>query len=158
MIHLGIVNLEKAAPLDTTENLYREIGEKYYKDKRYDKAADYYTKAIKNDKKPQNNDYLWLGLSSYQYAPRVGRDSTAAPMDTAQIRQLKQEYYLRADSAFALMAQKIEADGKKYPLAYYYQAGANYYAYPKEQEKAASLAAPLYEKFIAQATAPDSYR
>ncbi len=153
---LGIVNLEKAAPEDTTENLYREIGEKYYKNKKYDKAADYYAKTIKNDKKPQNNDFLWLGLSNYQYAPRVGRDSTAAPMDTAQIRQVKQEYYIRADSAFAQMAQKIEADGKKYPLAYYYRAGANYYAYPKDQDKAASLAGPLYEKFIEQAVAPDS--
>ena len=153
---LSVVNLEKAAPLDTTENLYREIGEKYYKSKKYDKSADYYAKTIKNDKKPQNNDFLWLGLSNYQYAPRVGRDSTSAPMDTAQIRQVKQQYYLRADSAFTQMAQKIEADGKKYPLAYYYRAGANYYAYPKEQDKAASLAAPLYEKFIEQAMAPDS--
>ncbi|MVM40004.1 tetratricopeptide repeat protein [Spirosoma sp. HMF3257] len=153
---LGIMNLEKAAPMDTTENLYREIAKTYYDDKKYDKAAAYYAKTIKNDKKPQNNDYLWLGLANYQYAPRVGRDSTVAVMDTAQIRQVKQQYYLRADSAFAQMAQKIEADGKKYPLAYYYRAGANYYAYPKEQEKAASLAGPLYEKFIEQAMAPDS--
>ncbi len=153
---LSIANLEKAAPQDTTENLYREIGERYYKGKRYDKASTYYAKAIANDKKPQNNDYLWLGLANYQYAPRVGRDSTAAPMDTAQIKQVKQQYYLRADSAFALMAQKIEADGKKYPLAYYYRAGANYYAYPNDKDKAASLATPLYEKFIEQAMAPDS--
>ena len=153
---LGIANLEKAAPGDTTENLYREIGEKYYKTKRYDKAADYYAKTVANDKKPQNNDYLWLGLANYQYAPRVGRDSSAAPMDTAQVRQVKQQYYLRADSAFTQMAQKIEADGKKYPLAYYYRAGANYYAYPNDKEKAASLAGPLYEKFIEQAMAPDS--
>jgi tetratricopeptide (TPR) repeat protein len=153
---LSIVNLEKAAPNDTTDNLYREIAKKYYDTKRYDKAADYYAKTIKNDKKPQNNDYLWLGLSNYQYAPRIGRDSTAAPMDTAQIRQVKQQYYLRADSAFAQMAQKIEADGKKYPLAYYYRAGANYYAYPNDREQAATLAGPLYEKFIEQAMAPDS--
>ncbi|UFH55138.1 tetratricopeptide repeat protein [Spirosoma sp. KNUC1025] len=153
---MSVVNLEKAAPMDTTENLYREIGEKFYKTKKYDKAADYYAKTIANDKKPQNNDYLWLGLSNYQYAPRIGRDSTAAPMDTAQIRQLKEQYYLRADSAFAQMAQKIEADGKKYPLAYYYRAGANYYAYPNDKEKAASLATPLYLKFIEQAAAPDS--
>ncbi|WP_461135174.1 tetratricopeptide repeat protein [Spirosoma lituiforme] len=153
---MSIVNLEKAAPMDTTENLYREIGKKYYDTKRYDKAASYYVKTIQNDKKPQNNDYLWLGLANYQYAPRVGRDSLAAPMDTAQIRQVKQQYYLRADSAFALMAQKIESDGKKYPLAYYYRAGANYYAYPKDQEKAASTAGPLYEKFIEQALSPDS--
>ena len=45
---------------------------------------------------------LWLGLANYQYAPRVGRDSSAAPMDTAQIRQVKQQYYLRADSAFSV--------------------------------------------------------
>ncbi|GAB4042307.1 tetratricopeptide repeat protein [Spirosoma jeollabukense] len=153
---LSVANLEKAAPMDTTENLYREIGEKYYKTKKYDKAATYYAKTIANDKKPQNNDFLWLGLSNYQYAPRVGRDSTAAPIDTAQIPQVKQQYYLRADSAFALMAQKIEADGKKYPLAYYYRAGANYYAYPNDKEKAAALAGPLYEKFIEQAMAPDS--
>ncbi|WP_461149254.1 tetratricopeptide repeat protein [Spirosoma pulveris] len=152
---LSIVNLEKAAPMDTTENLYREIGERYYKTKRYDKAASYYRKTISTDKKPQNNDFLWLGLSNYQFAPRVGRDSSAAPMDTAQIRQVKQQYYLAADSAFAQMASRIEADGKKYPLAYYYRAGANYYAYPKEQEKAADLAGPLYEKFIEQATTPD---
>lgn len=153
---LGVVNLEKAAPQDTTENLYREIGEKYYKIKKYDKAAQYYAKTIQNDKKPQNNDYLWLGLSNYQYAPRVGRDSTAAPIDSSQIPQIKQQYYQRADSAFAQMSQKIEADGKKYPLAYYYRAGANYYAYPDDKEKAAGLASPFYEKFIEQATAPDS--
>ncbi|QIP17557.1 tetratricopeptide repeat protein [Spirosoma aureum] len=153
---LSIINLEKAAPQDTTENLYREIGEKLYKTKKYDKAATYYAKTIANDKKPQNNDFLWLGLANYQYAPRVGRDSTVAQMDTAQIKQVKQQYYLRADSAFTQMAQRIEADGKKYPLAYYYRAGANYYAYPNDKEKAASLAGPLYEKFIEQAMAPDS--
>ena len=153
---LGIANLEKAASQDTTENLYREIGEKYYKSKRYDRAAQYYSKAITNDKKPQNNDFLWLGLASYQYAPRVGRDSSAAPMDTAQIRMVKQQYFLRADSAFNQMAQRIEADGKKYPLAYYYRAGSNYYAYPNDKEKAADSATPLYEKFIEQATSPDA--
>ena len=153
---LSVVNLEKAASQDTTENLYREIGERYYKTKRYDKAATYYARAISNDKKPQNNDYLWLGLASYQYAPRVGRDSSVAVMDTAQIRQVKQQYYLKSDSAFAQMASKIEADGKKYPLAYYYRAGANYYAYANDREKGASLAAPLYEKFIEQAISPDS--
>ncbi len=151
---LGVANLEKAAPLDTTENLYREIAKNYYDSKKFDKAAAYYAKTITNDKKPQNNDYLWLGLASYQYAPRIGRDSSAAPMDTTQIRQVKQQYYLRADSAFAQMAQKIEADGKTYPLAYYYRAQSNYYAYPKDPTQASSAATPLYLKFIEQATAP----
>jgi len=149
---LSIVNLEKAAPQDTTDNLYREIAKKYYDSKRYDKAATYYKKTIQNDKKPQNNDFLYLGLSDYQYAPRVGRDSTAAPMDSAQVAQLKQQYYLGADSAFAQMAQKIEADGKTYPIAYYYRGMANYYAYSKDQAQASTAAAPIFEKFIEQAT------
>ncbi len=33
-------------------------------------------------------------------------------MDTAQIRQVKELYYMRADSAFAEMAQQLETDGK----------------------------------------------
>ncbi|MGF7216696.1 tetratricopeptide (TPR) repeat protein [Spirosoma lacussanchae] len=153
---LSIVNLEKAATQDTTENLYRDIAKKYYDMKRYDKAADYYTKTIQNDKKPQNNDYLWLGLANYQYAPRVGRDSLAAPVDSAAIPQVKQSYYLRADSAFAQMSQKIEADGKKYPLAYYYRAQSLYYANASDPIKAGEAATPIYQKFIEQATAPDS--
>ncbi|QJW91679.1 tetratricopeptide repeat protein [Spirosoma taeanense] len=152
---LSVAYLEKAAPSDTTENLYREIAEKYYKTKRFDKAANYYTKTIQNDKKPQNNDYLWLGLSNYQYAPRVGRDSLAAPVDSAQVPAIKQAYYLKADSAFAQMAQKIEATpGQTYPLAYYYRAQANYYANAKNPDQAISAATPLYEKFIEQALAP----
>ncbi|RIV22305.1 tetratricopeptide repeat protein [Fibrisoma montanum] len=155
---LAINNLEKAAPQDTTENLYREIAKLYYDKKRFDKAADYYSKTIANDKKPQNNDFLFMALSNYQYAPRVGRDSSAAPIDSAQIPQVKQMYYLRADSAFAEMAKRVEEiPGKKYPAAYYYRAQANYYAYAKEDpEKAAAAATPLYEKFIEQATTPDS--
>ncbi|MFD2932409.1 tetratricopeptide repeat protein [Spirosoma flavum] len=151
---LSIVNLEKAAPSDTTENLYREISKKYYETKRYDKAADYYAKTIKNDKKPLNNDYLFNGLANYQYGFRVGRDTTAAPMDTAQIRQMKQTYFLRADSAFAQMAQQVEKTaGETYPLAYYYRGQSTYYAYPSAVSLSTGAAVPYYEKFIELATA-----
>lgn len=148
---LSIVNLEKAAPQDTTENLYREIAKKYYEGKRYDKAADYYAKAIANDKKPLNNDYLYHGLSNYQYAFRAGRDY--AQGDTAQARKLKNLYFLRADSAFAQMAQKVEAAGETYPLAYYYRGQSNYYANPSYVSLASGSAVPYYEKFVEQATA-----
>jgi tetratricopeptide (TPR) repeat protein len=151
---LSIVNLEKAAPMDTTENLYRDIAQKYYDMKRYDKAADYYAKTIKNDKKPKNNDYLFNALSNYQYAFRVGRDSTAAPMDTAQIRMGRQMYFLRADSAFAQMAQQVEKTaGETYPLAYYYRGQSTYYAYPSAVSLSTGAAVPYYEKFIEMATA-----
>ncbi len=151
---LSVVNLEKAAPLDTTENLYREIAQKYYEIKRYDKAAEYYAKTIKNDKAPKNNDYLNSALANYQYAFRVGRDSTMAPMDTAQIRQAKQTYFLRADSSFAQMAEQVEKTaGETYPLAYYYRGQSTYYAYPSAVSLSTGAAVPHYEKFIQMATA-----
>ncbi|WP_460968913.1 tetratricopeptide repeat protein [Spirosoma migulaei] len=151
---LGIMNLEKAAPQDTTENLYREIAKTYYDDKKYDKAAEYYAKTIKNDKKPLNNDYLFNGLANYQYGFRVGRDTTAAPMDTAQIRIGRQTYFLRADSAFAQMAQQVEKTaGETYPLAYYYRGQSTYYAYPSAISLSTGAAVPFYEKFIELANA-----
>ena len=151
---LSITNLEKAAPLDTTENLYREIAQKYYSMKRYDKAADFYTQTIQKDKAPKNNDYLNSALANYQYAFRVGRDSTMAPMDTAQIRQAKQMYFLRADSSFAQMAQQVEKTaGETYPLAYYYRGQSTYYAYPSTVSLSTGAAVPHYEKFIEMATA-----
>jgi tetratricopeptide (TPR) repeat protein len=164
---LSIVYLEKAAPLDTTENLYRDIAKKYYDMKKYNKSADYYGKVVSTDKKPLNNDYLYQGLANYQYGFRVGRDSTEAPMDTAQIRMARQMYFMRADSAFGKMAAKIEADTaatSKYPLAYYYEGQSNYYAFPSAVSLARGTAVPYYEKFIEQATAEtdqkakDSYR
>ncbi|GAB3576307.1 hypothetical protein GCM10027578_41970 [Spirosoma luteolum] len=153
---LSIVYLEKAAPLDSMENLNRDIAKKYYDMKRYNKAADYYTKTIATEKKPLNNDYLFKGLANYQYGFRVGRDSSEAPMDTAQIRMARQLYFMRADSAFGEMAAKIEADtsaGSTYPLAYYYRGQSNYYAYPSAVSLARGTAVPYYEKFIEQATA-----
>lgn len=151
---LSIANLEKAAPLDTTDNLYREIAQKYYEMKRYDKAADFYAQTIQKDKAPKNNDYLNSALANYQYAFRVGRDSTMAPMDTAQIRQAKQTYFLRADSSFAQMAQQVEKTaGETYPLAYYYRGQSTYYAYPSAVSLSTGAAVPHYEKFIQMATA-----
>lgn len=150
---LSIVNLEKAAPEDTMQNLYREIAQKYYEMKRYDKAATYYAQTIKKDKKPLNSDYLFNGMSNYQYGFRVGRDSLNPVTDTAQIRLMKRQYFLRADSAFAQMAQGSEAIGKPYPSAYYYRGQSNYYAYPSAVSLSTGAAVPYYEKFIEMASA-----
>ena len=150
---MSIAFLEKAAPMDTTDNLYREIAQKYFSMKRYDKAADYYTQTIQKDKSPKNNDYLNNALANYQYAFRVGRDSTMAPMDTAQIRQARQMYFMRADSAFGQMAQQVEKTaGETYPLAYYYRGQSTYYANPSAT-LASGAAVPHYEKFIELANA-----
>lgn len=154
---LSIVNLEKAAPDDTTDNLYREIAQKYYDTKRYDKASTYFAQTIKRDKKPKNADYLFNGLANYQYGFRVGRDSLNPVTDTSQIRSMKQQYFLRADSSFAQMAQGSEAIGQPYPLAYYYRGQSNYYAYPSTVSLSTGAAVPYYEKFIELANAePDA--
>lgn len=151
---LSIVNLEKAAPEDTMQNLYREIAQKYYEMKRYDKAATYYAQTIKKDKSPKNNDYLNNALANYQYGFRVGRDSLNPMTDTAQIRLMKRQYFLRADSAFAQMAQQVEKTaGETYPLAYYYRGQSTYYAYPSAVSLSTGAAVPHYEKFIEMATA-----
>lgn len=146
---LSIVNLEKAAPLDTTENLYKEIADKYYGTKRYDKAVSYFEKAIGNEEKPSTNDYLKLGLANYQQGFAVSK--TVA--DTAQQRTLRRDYFMKADSAFAKLAEVVEKDGKTYPLAYYYRAQSNYYANGREASLASGAPVPMYEKFIEQALA-----
>ncbi len=146
---LSIVNIEKAAPQDTTENLYKEIADKYFSAKRYDKASDYFKKAIANDKKPTSNDYLKLGLANYQYGFQI----TKTVADTAQQRTLKKQYFTQSDSAFAKVAEMVEKDGKTYPLAYYYRGQSNYYANPREQVLASGAPVPFYERFIEQAKA-----
>lgn len=148
---LGILNLEKAAPQDTVENLYREIGQKYYAGKRYDKAADYYAKAIANDKKPLNADYQFLGLSNYYYAFQATK--AVAKEDTAQQRQLRRTYLMRADSAFIKLAEVAPT----FPVPHFFRGGANYYAYTPTEAVNNGVYVPHYEKFIELVGAePDS--
>ena len=148
---LGVVYLEKAAPQDTTENLYREIAQKYMSAKRYDKAAAYYAKTIANDKKPLNGDYQNLGLANYQFAFVAPR--TVAKEDTAQQRQLKRLYFMRADSAFAKLAEVAPT----FPVPYYYRGTSNYYMYTPTEALGNGIFVPYHEKFIEAVNAlPDT--
>jgi tetratricopeptide (TPR) repeat protein len=138
---LAIINLEKAAPEDTTENLYREIAKKYNDGKRYDRAFNYYTKAVTTGK-PLNNDYLNMGLAAYNYGFRVGRD--VMKEDTAGARQLRKQWFLRADSAYAKLAEITP----NYSPAYYYRGTSNYYAYPSAEALTNRAFVPHLEKFV----------
>jgi tetratricopeptide (TPR) repeat protein len=142
---LAIMNLEKAAPLDTTENLYREIGKSLYGAKRYDKAISSYQKAIALDTgKATTSDYFQLGMSNYLLGSKVGRDSTMMMGgDTAAIRQAKEKYYAAADSAF-LKVNKITPD---WSPGYYFRASANYFSDTKGA-MATGEPVPLYEKYL----------
>ena len=143
---LGIINLTKAAPSDTLENLYREIASKYYTTKRYDKAAEFYVQTIANDKKPLKGDYLNLGQAYYYFAPRAAKAMGVAAEDTATTKQMRKSYYLKADSAFAKLAELDSA----YAYAYYFRGNANYYANPSEAVATGSPV-PFYEKYLALA-------
>ena len=146
---LGIVNLLKAAPSDTTENLYKDVADKYYATKRYDKAAEFYKQGLQNETKPTANDYVKLGQSYYN----SGNNVTKVVSDTAQQRVLRKQYFMQADSAFAKVAEIVEKDGKTYPLAYYFRAQSNYFANGRDASLASGAPVPLYEKFIEQALA-----
>lgn len=151
---LSIINLEKAAKDDTVDNLYRDIATKYYETKRYDKAVDYWDKAIAREEKPKNNDFLYKGLSNYMSGFQALRDTT---VDSTQRAQKGNAFFTRADSAFGTMAKQVEAGGATYPLAYYYQGMSNYYAYPQATSLERATAVPYFEKFIEQANAePDA--
>ncbi len=138
---LSIINLEKAAPEDTTENLYREIAKKYNDGKRYDRAFNYYTKAVATGK-PLNNDYLNMGLAAYNYGFRIGRDVMKA--DTAGAKQLRKQWFLRADSSYAKLAEITP----NYSPAYYYRGTSNYYAYPSAEALSNRAFVPHLEKFV----------
>ncbi|RZJ26914.1 MAG: tetratricopeptide repeat protein, partial [Flavobacterium sp.] len=142
---LSIVNLEKAAPLDSTENLYREIGKNLYGAKRYDRAITAYQKAIALDTgKATTNDYFQLGMANYLLGSRVGRDSTMMMGgDTAAIRQAKEKFYAAADSAF-LKVNKITPD---WSPGYYFRASANYFSDTKGA-MVTGEPVPLYEKYL----------
>jgi tetratricopeptide (TPR) repeat protein len=149
---LSLVYLDKAAPSDTTENLYKEIADKYYAAKKYDQAISYIEKGIVTDetvlkKKPSTNDYLRLGLANYQQGFVIQKTMT----DTAQLRVAKKQYFMKADSAFAKLADVVEKGGKTYPLAYYYRGQSNYYGYGRDAALANGYPVPFYEKFIEQA-------
>lgn len=146
---LSILNLLKAAPSDTTENLYKEVADKYYANKRYDKAATYLQQAISTDKKPSNNDYLKMGLSYYNYGLQVPK----LIADTAQQQVARKLAFMQADSAFARLAENAEKIGTPYPLAYYYRAQSTYFANGRDASLASGAPVPFYEKFIEQAIA-----
>ncbi|WP_345248684.1 tetratricopeptide repeat protein [Nibrella saemangeumensis] len=138
---LSIVYLEKAAPEDTTENLYREIGQKFYGDKRYDRAVTYFEKTIANDKEPKNNDYYYLGLSSFLQAFRSANELKS---DTAAARQARTTYLQKSDQAF----DKVIQNTPEFATAHFYKGQINYFMNSPSEALANGAPAPHYEKFI----------
>jgi tetratricopeptide (TPR) repeat protein len=132
---LGVVYLEKAAPFDTTDNLYSDIAKYYYRAKKHPEAVATLDSAAKHGFKADVQDLFRYGMSNYTLG--FQRDSSGKLVrDTVR--------FALADSALAL-AQKGSPD---YAPTVLYRAKANYYAYPPEEAVRNGKAKPYFEQFI----------
>ena len=136
----AIVNLEKAAEMDTVDNGYKEIAAFYNGAKNYEKAIEYYEKVIKREKKASLQDFVNLALPYYNVANRIfpsGADSLA-------MRQKKRDYFMKADELYKQMLERKP----DYLYAHAQRAKANYYAYTREEAMSNGLAIPLMENYV----------
>ncbi len=132
---VGIAYLQKAAPFDTTENLYSDIAKYYYLTKKHPQAVATLDTAAKRGFKADMQDLFRYGMSNYTLG--FGRDSLGKLVrDTTR--------FAKADSALAL-AQK---GSPGYTPTVLYRAKANYYAYTPEVAVRNGKAKPYFEQFI----------
>lgn len=132
---LGVINLTKAAPFDTTDNLYSDIAKYYYRAKKHPQAVAALDSAAKHGFKADVQDLFRYGMSNYTLG--FQRDSLGKLVrDTTR--------FAMADSALAL-AQKASPE---YAPTVLYRAKANYYAYAPEEAVRNGKAKPYFEQFI----------
>ena len=132
---VGISYLAKAAPFDTTENLYSDIAKYYYRAKKHVEAVATLDSAARHGFKADVQDLFRYGMSNYTLG--FGRDSLGKLVrDTTR--------FALADSALAL-AQQGSPD---YAPTVLYRAKANYYAYSPEEAVRNAKAKPYFEQFI----------
>ncbi len=133
---IALVYLEKAAPLDTNNNVYSIIHDVRYKQKRYADAAAAGLNAIQwKVKKAQtvgSGDYFKVAMDYYLTAAYINKADTVGRPATA----------MRADSMFA---KAIEINDK-WPPFYINRARANNFI---DYTGTKWLGAPWYEKFAA---------
>ena len=133
---IALIYLEKAAPLDTNNNVYSIIHDVRYKQKRYADAAAAGLNAIQwKVKKAQtvgSGDYFKVAMDYYLTAAYINKADTVGRPATA----------MRADSMFA---KAIEINDK-WPPFYINRARANNFI---DYTGTKWLGAPWYEKFVA---------
>ncbi|GAB4053937.1 tetratricopeptide repeat protein [Spirosoma litoris] len=132
---IGVTYLAKAAPFDTTENLYSVMAKYYYRAKKHPEAVATLDSAAKHNFKADVQDLFRYGMSNYTLG--FQRDSLGKLVrDTVR--------FALADSALAL-AQKASPE---YAPTVLYRAKANYYAYTPEEAVRNGKAKPYFEQFI----------
>lgn len=122
---LTLMYLAKAAPTDTTENLYSEMAEISYRLKKYKDVVKYVETGEKQFNKTSVKDKFWLAMAAYKMG---ANDSTM---------------YLKADSAFIA----VQETNPNHLPTILYRAKANYYGYA-DQDTAYVKSIPFYERFV----------
>lgn len=142
---IGVTYLAKAAPFDTTENLYSDMAKYFYRAKKHPEAVAALDSAAKHNFKADVQDLFRYGMSNYTLG--FQHDSTGKLVrDTVR--------FALADSALAL-AQKASPD---YAPTVLYRAKANYYAYTPEEAVRNGKAKPYFEQFISMTSEKDEER
>ncbi|KQS32783.1 tetratricopeptide repeat protein [Dyadobacter sp. Leaf189] len=145
----GVLYILKGADMDTSKaeaaTTYKEVAALYYAAKDYPNAASAYEKGIALDtSKASANDYYYTGLANFQRASSfvvpTAADSNYA--DSARIAMDKKNLYLKADSIFAIVTQKLP----EWPYGYYWRASTLYNAYDRQENIDKGISAPYYAK------------
>jgi len=145
----GVLYMLKGADMDTSKaeaaTTYKEVATLYYTAKDYPNAAAAFEKGISLDTaKATANDYYYEGLSNFQtatsYALPTAADSNYA--DSANIAGMRRALFLKADSIFATVTQKLP----DWPYGYYWRASTLYNAYDRQENIDKGISAPYYQK------------
>ncbi|MBS1501355.1 MAG: hypothetical protein JST32_04795, partial [Bacteroidetes bacterium] len=136
---LGIQTLQKALQLDSgATDVYKELAQTYFKDKKYKEAGDYYQIYADKSRKATLQDHFYVGFS-YYFAYTLNKNKTAA--DTVLLN--------KADSAFSYVGQKVTT-----PVAQVFLYRARIADLREtDRNNIKGFAKPFYEKFIETATA-----
>lgn len=145
----GVRYILKGADMDTSKaeaaTTYKEVAALYYAAKDFPNAAATYEKGIALDTaKATANDYYYTGLANFQtatsYVLPTSADSNYA--DSAKISATRKELFLKADSIFATVTQKLP----EWPYGYYWRASTLYNAYDRQENVDKGISAPHYQK------------
>lgn len=129
---LGLIELEKAIATDTslTGDVYSEIANTSYKNKKYDKAVVYYEKKNARSASSMNNND-WFNLGRAYYFPAVTKINEASVIKDAKVKAAKEaeaaQGLIKADTAFANLVLK----NPNWPVAYLWRGRTNSLIDPK---------------------------
>ncbi|MCF2499966.1 tetratricopeptide repeat protein [Dyadobacter chenhuakuii] len=145
----GVAYILKGADMDTSKaeaaTAYKEVAALYYAAKDFPNAAATFEKGIALDTaKASANDYYYTGLSNFQMATAkvlpTAADSNYA--DSAKISMERRTLFLKADSIFATVTQKLP----DWPYGYYWRASTLYNAYDRQENVDKGISQPYYLK------------